>query len=647
MMASIFNTAASGLSTFQSALAVVGNNITNSATPGYSRQTIQLVPSITQKLGNGFVGTGVSLSTVVRNADQFANYQVRNTYSVKSQFDTFYQQASQVDQLLSQNGVSLSSGMQDFFTAFSQMNSTPADPAARTTVMKQSQLFVSQFTSLQSQLNDLQSNSTVQIKQSINQINTLTTNIASLNKQLLASPNSPDLLDQRDNLIQQLSQYADLNVINQDNGNVSVNLSDGTALVSGPQSTALSVGSVRSTNYGTQIFAGNTNINNVFNSGSLKGLLDFENNVVGKTSQIIGQMAIGLAQAFNAQNSQGLDLNGQLGGNYFTDYNSTTLQQARSSASPSNTGTATLGVAISDISQTQISDYQLTVVDAANHKYNLVRKSDGATTALTWDGSSANFELDNGSGQTQIDGLSISADNFANLATGDSFTIAPTRGAASNLSLALSDFSKIALAGPVVQTAADSNNTSQTSISLEKVYNTNSTNTPYTITFDAADPTIYRINSDPTPYTLTNKQIFLPPGSDNTNASYSVKLSGAPNTNDVFNLTPNAGGVGDNGNGLLLAGIQNSKMFAGGTESLVDSYANLVAGVGADTNDAKLRSDSADVIYNQALDFQSSKSGVNLDEEGANLLRFQQAYQAAGKLLQVANQMMDVLFQMG
>ncbi|RUR08863.1 flagellar hook-associated protein FlgK [Legionella sp. km772] len=300
-MSSILNTAASGLSAFQSALSVIGNNITNSTTPGYSRQTIQLVPGITQKLGNGYIGTGVALSTVVRNADQFANYQVRNTYSVKSQFDTFYQQASQIDQLLSQNGVSLSSGMQDFFTAFNQMNSNPADPAARSTVMKQSQLLASQFNNLQLQLNDYQTNSMVQIQQSVNQVNSLTTNIASLNKQLLAAPNSPDLLDQRDSLIQQLSQYMDVNVVNQENGTVSVNLSDGTSLVSGPQKMDLSVGAVRSTTFGTQIFLGENNINSVFNSGSIKGLLDFESNVVGKTSQIIGQMAIGLAQSFNEQ----------------------------------------------------------------------------------------------------------------------------------------------------------------------------------------------------------------------------------------------------------------------------------------------------------------------------------------------------------
>ena len=650
-MSSLLTTAASGLSAFQSALSVIGNNITNATTPGYSRQTIQLVPGITQKLGNGYVGTGVSMSTIVRNADDFANYQVRNTYSVKSQFDTFYSQASQVDQRLSQDGSSLSTGLQNFFTAFNQMNSDPSNPSSRTAVINQSQLLTSQFNDLQTQLSAYQANSQVQIKQSVASINTLTSSIADLNKKLLGSPNAPDLLDQRDSYVQQLSQYMDISVVNQQGGTVSVNLSDGSSLVSGSQKQDLSLNPVQSSNFGTQVMLGGQKVNSLFNSGSLKGLLDFESNVVGKASQTIGQMAIGFAQAFNSQNSKGLDLKGNQGGNIFTDYNSTFLQKARSSNDSNNTGTANLQISISDVSQTQISDYQLKVTDATTNKFSLIRKSDGTTIPLTWDSSSsaspATLTLDDGSGKTVVDGMTITVDNIASLANNDKFTIAPTRGAAGNLNLISTDSSKMALAGPVVKTSAAASNTSQTTVSLDTVNNTSATGNNYTVTMDPTDPTKYTINSDPTVYTLTSdKKIFLPPGSDKTTASYSVALSGAPNTGDVFNLTSNAGGVGDNGNGLLLAGIQNSKMFSGGSESLNDKYSNLVSGVGSDTSDAKTRSDSAGVIYNQALDFQSSKSGVNLNEEGADLLKFQQAFQAAGKLMQVANQMMSVVFDM-
>ena len=142
---SIINTAYSGLNAFQNALSVIGNNITNATTKGYSRQTIQLIPSLTQKFGSASIGSGVSVASVLRNTDEFANFQVRNTNSLKSQYDVFFQQASQVDKLLSQDGVSLSAAMQNFFSAFGQMNSNPADPAARTVALKQSQLLTNQF----------------------------------------------------------------------------------------------------------------------------------------------------------------------------------------------------------------------------------------------------------------------------------------------------------------------------------------------------------------------------------------------------------------------------------------------------------------------------------------------------------------------
>lgn len=647
---SIINTAYSGLNAFQTALSVIGNNITNSTTKGYSRQTIQLIPSITQKVGTSSVGTGVLVNSVLRNTDEFANLQVRNTNSLKSQYDSYFQQASQIDKLLSQDGVGLSAAMQNFFSAFGQMNSNPSDSSARTVALKQSQLLASQFNYLQTRVEQHQEDSTTRIKQSVQQINSITTNIANLNKQLIAAPSAPELLDQRSVLLDELSQFADLNVVYQGNGTVNVSFGNGQNLIAGTEKRDLSVSASKSTNFGTEIKLGNQVVTNNFNSGSLKGLLDFENSILSKTSQMIGQMAIGLAQAFNKQQTLGLDLNDQIGKNFFTDYNSDGLQKSRALASPHNSGNAVLRVNIDNVSQLEISDYELSVVDAATHKYNLVRKSDGSTTPLTWNSSTSSSPATlsvQATGDSSIDGLSITVDDITHLGNLDQYTIAPTRGAASKLNLLITDFRDIALASPVRISAASAN-TGNGALSLGTVYNSSAVNNNYTVTFDPSDSTKYTVSSDPTVYTLTDNTIVLPPGSnpDDGSASYSVVISGVPNGGDVFNLSYNTGAVGDNSNGLLMAAIQQKQLFSNGTENLTARYSDLLSGVGADTNDSKLRSDSADVIYSQAIDFQSSKSGVNLDEEAANLLKFQQAYQAAGKLMQVVNQMMNVVFDM-
>ena len=192
----IFTIATSGLNAFQNALAITGNNIANATTRGYSRQSISFTPSLAQQFGGSYLGTGVTTSSIYRNADQFANYQVRSALNFKSQYESFYLQSTQVDKLLSQEGTNISTSLQSFFDALSQLNNSPDTNAARDASFKQSQLLVQQFNFLQARLDENQTNSTAQIAQVANQINQLSNSIASVNQQLVTNPTSPDLLDQ-------------------------------------------------------------------------------------------------------------------------------------------------------------------------------------------------------------------------------------------------------------------------------------------------------------------------------------------------------------------------------------------------------------------------------------------------------------------
>lgn len=643
---SILSIAYSGMSAFQNALSVTGNNIANIKTRGYSRQSIQFTPTPSRSFAGSFIGTGVAIGNVYRNADQFANAQVRSTLSIKSQYDTFYQQALQINKLLSQDGSSLSSSMQSFFDSLGQLNNSPDSVASRNVVMSQSQLLASQFSFLQQNLDQYQENSTAQVKEIANKINQLTSNLAAVNGQLMNSSNSPELLDQRDELLKQLSEFSDLTVVEQDNGMVNVGIGSGQMLVIGATQRALSVSYDQMTAQGTHVSldtgAGKTDITNQLASGTLGGLLDYERNVLSKSSQIIGQMAIGLAQTFNAQNRLGMDLNNQLGQNIFTDYNSLALQLNRSVASATNAGTGVLSVNISDISQTQISDYQLVVTDAGANQVTLIRDSDGSAVTLNWTSSPPAPPA----GQIVIDGMTITVDNIANLVDNDTFTIMPTRGAAANFALSMSDSRQLALASPV-QTSASLNNTGQGKIDLGPILNTTGVMKEYTIDF--ISPTQFNlinvtdsITTGPITFVPNTDNVIQIP--DNITPSYSITLSGAPNTGDQFTAQYNQGGYGDNRNGLLLAGVQQQEIFSNGTETLFDVYSDLLSDTGSQTNEAKNRADAFQVLYKQSVDYQESISGVNLDEEAENLLQFKQAYEAAGKLMEIANQMMALLF---
>lgn len=646
---SILGIAYSGLNAFQYALDVAGNNIANSTTRGYSRQSILLTQSASHRYGGSYIGSGVAIASIYRNSDQFANAQVRSTLSTKSQYNAFYQQAIQIDQLTSQSGSSISSSLQTFFDSFNQLNNAPDSAASRGVALSQSQLLVEQFTFLQGNLDKFQENSTAQITAVADKINEITANIVALNQEIMGKPNFPELLDQRDLLLKDLSEYAELSIMELDNGMVNVGLSSGEMLVVGPNQRTLSVQYNPVSGLGTKVFlgsgAGQLDITSELTTGTLGGLMDYERGVLAKTNQTIGLMAIGLAQTFNAQNKLGMDLNNQLGQNIFTDYNTTAMQLQRSISSAKNTGTGTLSVDITDLSKVQISDYQLVVSDVATNQLRLIRDSDGTSTTLNW---SSNPPAPP-AGQIAIDGMTITVDNMANLADNDSFTITPTRGAAREFALQINDANQMALAS-AVRTSASMNNTGAGSVNLGTVLNTSSVNNQYRVDFisptdfNVVDVATNTIVSGPLPFTPNTDNVVQIP--DATNPSYSIVLSGMPATGDQFTAEYNQGGFGDNRNGLLLAGLQQSQLFSNGTETLFDCYSDLLSDVGSQTYQAKTRAAAFDILHQQSVDMQESKSGVNLDEEGANLLRFQQAYAAAGKLMEISTQMMHVLFDM-
>ncbi|HAT1727119.1 TPA: flagellar hook-associated protein FlgK [Legionella pneumophila subsp. pneumophila] len=644
---SILNIAYSGLNAFQRALDVTGNNIANFKTRGYSRQSIQFTPIASNRYAGSYIGAGVSVSSIYRNVDQFANAQVRSTLSYRTQYDAFYNQAIQIDKLLSQDGSSISVPLQTFFDSIGQLNSTPDNIATRGVVLKQSQLLAQQFNSLQTKLEEYERNSTLQVTESVKIINRITKELAEVNGKLLGNNNIPELLDHRDELLKQLSGYTDLSIFDQGDGTISVGIASGDMLVAGTQQRDLVVGTGKDSIFGTKIFLSSGGNNQVditdrLTTGMLGGLIDYEKNVLGQASQLIGQMAIGLAQTFNAQHKLGMDMNSQIGKDFFTDFNSPGQMLKRSTASADNSGTAVLSVNISDISQVKLSDYDLIISDTGANELRLIRKSDGTSTTLTWSSSPPAPPA----GQVVIDGMTITVNDLSQLANNDHYTLTPTRGAARDFALEIKDAYEIALASPV-KTTASLNNTGQGQIILGPVLNTASVNKQFRIDF-ISDTQYNLVNvTDSTtagPFAFvpnTNNVIQIP---DGVTPSYSVVLSGIPKSGDQFTTDYNAGGFGDNRNGLILSNIQQNKIFSNGSETLFDRYGGLLAEVGGRTNQAKTSFESADILHKQALDFQDSKSGVNLDEEGANLLVFQQAYQAAGKLMEISNQIMNLLF---
>lgn len=646
-MTDMLSIAVSGLNAFQRGLDISSNNVMNAHTPGYSRQSILLSGSKPQLVAGSFIGTGVSFDGIRRNSDQFANMQVRQTLTARAQYDAFYQQALQIDKLLSSDGTSVSASMQEFFNTISQLNENPDSISSRNVMLKQSELLVNQYNRMQQQLDEQLNGNKQQIQIAVDGINSISTRIVEINDQLRLSPNSPDLLDKRDELLKELSEYTTVSTTETDTGAVNVFIGKGEGLVVGSTRQVLDVQPSPAGEVGNQIFisngnGGSINITENLTTGKLGGFVDYEQNVLDKANLLLGQMAIGMAMAFNQQHQLGVDLNDQLGGNFFTDFNDSTLQLNRSVAAATNAGTGVLSVEITDIGQTKLSDYELVVSDSASNEVRVIRKSDGQSFTLNW----TDTPPAPPAAQIEIDGLKITFDDVGNLVDNDSYSLTPLRDAAGQLGLEITDPTQIALAA-TVRTESPLSNTGTGKIDLGTVTNTSEVQKDYRIEF--LGPNQYQIvnvtdsvTTGPFAYTPNqDNEIFIP---DGVTPSYSVVVSGAPDTGDVFNMSFNTGSAGDNRNGLLLNDIQGNKLFDSGSATLFDKYAGLVADVGGNTYSAQLRFESADILHKQAVDYRESISGVNLDEEAANILRFQQAYQAAGQLLRVSSEILNVLY---
>lgn len=627
MSDSIIGSAISGLRAAQLGLSTTGHNISNAATPGYSRQDIIQTANAPRFSGSGFIGQGVNVATIRRNYSDMVGTQLRYTQSQSSLYDTQYAQLKQIDDLLADPKVGISPSIDSFFAAAHDVASNPSDIASRQSMISASQALVTRTRDIDLRLEDARNGVNGSIRSTVGLINTYSGQIAKLNEQIALAtghgdgsqaPN--DLLDQRDNLINELAKEVGISVVKQDNNRINVYLGNGQAVVAGELSYRLvatpGAYDPREIDVGLETGAAVIKMQSKdFSSGNLAGYFSFRDGPLAAAQNALGRIAMGVAETVNTQHRLGQDRYGAMGADYFSVSQPVTL------ASKFNSGTATVAAEVSDVSELVASDYRLGF-DGSN--YQLTRLSDNSVRTL------AALPAD-------IDGLTIQLSSGAAIA-GDTFEIRPNRHASSSINLQILDPAKIAAAAPILATASSANRGYAMVSTGEVVGPTPDPNLrqPVTITFTSA--TTFDIagtgTGNPTGVTYT-------PGSNINFNGWSIKLDGAAASGDQFTVGPNTGGVGDNRNMLKLAAIQTTPNLDGGLTTLQGAYAQLVSQIGNQTREVKVGSEAQANLYDLTFQTQQATSGVNLDEEAAKLLRYQQAYQAASKMISVAQQLFD------
>ncbi|MCX2780110.1 flagellar hook-associated protein FlgK [Microbulbifer thermotolerans] len=534
---SMFSIGLSGLNAAQIALNTTSNNISNVYTEGYNRELTLL--------GERSGGLGVQVNDVQRQFDDFVAGQLNAVSSTASALSSYEIQISQIDDLLADRDAGLAPLMQNFFSAIEDLTAAPSDPAARQGVIGTADTLSAQFRAFDDYLQNMREGVNDQIADEITQINNTAEQIANLNREIALAkakqgeaPNS--LLNQRDQLVADLSERIDVQLTVQESGTYNLSIGNGQPIVAGSQSFSLeamdSAADPSRTVVGYHDSAGNLIEldEGMIAGGALGGLLAFRSETLDKTQNQLGQLAVSLALGVNQQHNAGVDQNGNPGTDMFA------IGQPRTYSNANNSGTATISAAFDDITQLTAADFELTVTDSTTGQFEITRLDTGDTFTATLDASD----------QLTFGGVVVSVSGAAGLQDGDRFQLQPVRNVASGMENLIQDGAEIA-AGL-------------------------------------------------------------------------------------------GGGSGDNENALALQQLQDTQLV-GGSATLNGAYAAMVSDVGNRTNIVQVNLEAQEGLTEQLRALQLSDSGVNLDEEAANLIRYQQYYQANAQVIQTAATVMDTI----
>ncbi|WP_134943112.1 flagellar hook-associated protein FlgK [Pseudomonas syringae] len=681
---SLISIGLSGINASSAAINTIGNNTANVDTAGYSRQQVLTTASAQIALGQGvgYIGTGTTLSDVRRIYNGYLDTQLQSSTALSADAVAYSGQASKTDTLLSDSATGISVQLADFFTKMQGIATSATQSAERSSFLTQAGALSARFNSVSSQLSTQNDNVNTQLDTFTKQVNELTTTLASLNKQITqasagnATPNT--LLDSRSEAVRKLNELVGVKVV-ENNGNFDIYTGTGQSLVSGGTSYKMSASPSPSDplQYNVQVAYGQTqtDVTSVLTGGSIGGLLRYRNEVLVPATNELGRTAMVLSDQVNSQMNQGIDSKGNFGSNLYSSINSADAITQRSIGKTTNSvGSGNLNVTIGDTSKLTANDYEVTFSDSSNFSVRRLPNGESVGAGSLADNPPKQFE-----------GFSVSL-NGNTLTAGDSFKVIPTRTGAAGISVALTDAKDIAAAAPLTATAGSSN--SGTGGFTQPVLNTKSniydstqtadlrnalkSSTPMKLVMGAAN------SSGVQSYTLINASggavldqngnavggsiiqgqantVKLNVGYTDTTTTPSSKtafelqmtISGSPVANDTFSIGMTGGGSSDNRNALAVAGLQTAKtvgVINGGVgTSLSGSYASTVSVVGTLASQSKNDVTATAAVVSQAKSSRDSVSGVSLDEEASNLIKYQQYYTASSQIIKAAQTIFSTL----
>ncbi|MDM4764533.1 flagellar hook-associated protein FlgK [Pelomonas sp. SE-A7] len=647
----------------QAALNTVGQNIANANTPGYSRQQVVLTTPEGQFTGSGFFGKGVNVQTVTRAYNEFLTKDAAASKSQAFMDSTRLTNLQQLEKLFPPGDQGLGQAANQFLNAMVDVASRPSDPSARQVVLGRAQELAARYASAGQQLADLQAGLVSDLRANINVVNQLATQIAAANDQIARSTGSGhtanDLLDQRDQLINKLSEYVQVSTLPSEDGTVGIFIGGGQRLVLGSIAQQLDV--APDTYDGNRVQLSITESSgkrrldeSVLTGGSITALLRYQNQDLQDARNLVGQLAVAFAKRVNDQQALGLDSSTPpgKGSPIFSFAEPKTLPASTNARNPDGTFASMLTVQITDASRLRPESYVLKADPSGTpDSYIMTTRPGGTSVTLT----AAQIESQYG--------FRVTASGAA-LGPEDAFLVEPVAQAAVTMKRTLDSTNGIAAAAPITA-VVDVNNTGTATV--ESLYVVNSKYDPalqpMSVLFGTVDPVDQSVN-----YTLTLADGSTLPGKWRPGAKignepaagidlgFELTLNGVPRDGDVITTGITQFPASNNANAKAFLNIQ-TEMFVGRTPqpdgsvragaTPSDAYAAAMTNIASRVQGAQYLSEVSTSVASNAEATRAGQVGVNMDEEAARLMQYQQGYQAAAKMLQTAQTIFDELLKLG
>jgi flagellar hook-associated protein 1 FlgK len=661
MSINLYQTGVSGLLAAQQQLATTGNNIANVNTEGYNRQRAEQGAASGIVNGGNYIGGGTYVQDITRIYDQFSHKEQLLSQSNLGNADSLNINLNQLNEIMTFSGDAIGGSIERFYQAMNGIADNPSDLGLRSIALSQAGILASDFNTLNANFDQLEKSTNGEIEQIASKITQISLEIAKINEQVLQSndltvagqPNG--LLDKRDQLVGQLGEYTSVNTIQDSNGVMTVMIGNGSTLVAGitPLTVSVQAGNPDPLQTKLQLNSrnGSVAIDGKKLGGSIAAKMEYRDEHLLSARSEINLLAMAISETLNQAQAQGLDLDAQQGRDLFTDINSTALQASRVLDHSTNSGTLNGSVNITDVSLVPTDEFE---IEFDGTDYIMTNRTNGAVDNLGPPGSgtystSYGFEFNEVSGAPS---------------TNDKFSIRPTENSASLMALTLTDGKGIA-ASSAVGASADANNVSDGAVNIINVTDpvtarayTEGTNAKLTVdvyesapgtfdyrVYDAANPPPAPVLSSGSFAVGASAVIDMPPAP--ATAAFQIEISGAPVgqgtlAREKFTVS-DAFGPGNGSNAGFISATQEQAIIGKSTQTFSQSLAVTTADIGSKASSAELVSGTAEALFTQAYNRNQSTSGVNLDEEAANMIKFQQAYQASSRIISVANTIFDTL----